>query len=136
LVGRIRHNLHLGAQLDQFVGQSSLGIAQNEIVIPAGHLARQSRHHVGLGVSENDDATISRLRFIVAHFSLLVFPLLAEYLGLLGLKLLFGEDTLVLKRAQAFELRNRILLLRGGRRGRWGDWPLRDLLGRGCLLGL
>jgi hypothetical protein len=67
LVGRIRHNLHLGAQLDQFVGQTILGIAQNQIMVAACHLARQRRHHMRLGVSENDHPSV--VRSLVCHFS-------------------------------------------------------------------
>jgi len=52
LVRCIRHNFHPRAQLEQFVVQTIPGIAQNEIVILARHLARQRRHHVRFGVCE------------------------------------------------------------------------------------
>ena len=67
LVGRIRHDLNLRAQASQLVGQAVLGVAQNKVVIPARHLARQGGHHVRLRVGENHYALLARTACLRVH---------------------------------------------------------------------
>jgi hypothetical protein len=58
-----RYHLDLGPELAQFLDQLLVpGIAENEVVIPAHHLAGQGRHHVVPGVEKNGDPLLARLR--------------------------------------------------------------------------
>jgi hypothetical protein len=63
LVLGARHRLNLRPELAQFLDQFLItGIAEDQVVIPAHHLAGQGRHHVIPGVEKNGDPLLARPR--------------------------------------------------------------------------
>ena len=61
LVLGVRHHLDLRPELAQFLDQLLVpGIAEDQVVIPAHHLAGQGRHHVVPGVEKNGHPPLAR----------------------------------------------------------------------------